>query len=112
MFGDSSIFRHEYVLSRLTLVSIHIVHARKGPTVLETLLPPKDCFCNIPHLNVSIKLSYQWGLNTVSLSYFVVRLRFEVTMLKRKKNYTKETGEKSSNQDGKKKKSLILFDLI
>ena len=104
MFGDSSIFRHKYVLSRLTFVSIHIVHARKGPTVLETLLPPKDCFCNIPHLNVSIKLSYQWGLNTVRLSCFVVRLRFEVTMLKRKKTTPRKLERKSSNQDGKKKK--------
>ena len=70
------------------------MHVR-GLVVLETLLPPKDFFCNIPHLNASIKLSYQWGLNTVTLSCFVVRLRFEVTMLIRKKNYTKETGEEA-----------------
>ena len=81
MFGDSSIFRQKYVLSRLTFVSIHKVHARKRPNILKTLLLLKDCFCNIPHLNASIKLSYQWGLNTVRLSCFVVRLRFEVTIL-------------------------------
>ena len=32
MFNDLSMFRHKYVLSRLTFVSIHKVHARKRPT--------------------------------------------------------------------------------
>ena len=64
MFGDSSIFRHKYVLSRLTFVSIHIVHARKRPNILKTLLLLKDCFCNIPHLNASINFPIS-GVSTL-----------------------------------------------